>query len=145
MIDPLQISGMVKTMDFLFDEGHKILQERRERRQKDGVTSSIQDKNSLAKDEILDQPDPAAKQKLLSKKIDPNIWNANEQHVQHLMKLIEINIKKYYLAREQYTKWGDALVPAIIVNNLEEAEKGIWENAGKLKEVLADVYGKRLT
>jgi len=148
MVDPLQISVLVKAIDFLFNEGHKILQERRERRLKDNVapmsTALPQGENILAENEILRQSDLTIKQKLLSKKINLNIWNAKEEYVEHLMKLIEINTKKYYLAKEQHTKWGDALVPSIIVHNLDEAENEIRENAEKLKEALGEVYEEKI-
>ena len=48
------------------------------------------------------------------------------------------------LLREQYAKWGSALVPPIIVNNLEEAENAIADTMSKLQATLNAVYGKTI-
>jgi hypothetical protein len=48
----------------------------------------------------------------------------------------------YHLAKEQYAKWGDALVPAIIVHNLQDAENSMVETIKRLETVLAKVYKK---
>lgn len=147
-MEPLQISVLIKALDFLFDEGHSILQERRERRLKENVApmsvSVSSGENSPQKNESLNRSNLAIKQRLLNKKVNPAIWNEKEEYVQHLMNLLEINTKKYYLVKEQYTKWGDVLVPAIIMHNLEDAENGIRENIEKLKEVLGEVYEEKI-
>lgn len=144
MIEAMQVSLLSKAINFLFDEGQKIFQERRERRQKIGSkpvdSSKVENKNQENTSNIND----TSKRKLLSSNINKDIWNADEEYIQHLMKLVEINLKKYYLAKEQYAKWGDALVPSIIVNNLEEAEIGLRETAQKLKDVLENVFGEKI-
>jgi hypothetical protein len=42
MIDPLQLPILMKAIDFVFDEGRKILQERRERRQAEDAAPALQ-------------------------------------------------------------------------------------------------------
>src|SRR5512141_1853309 len=127
MIDPTQLPILLKAIDFLFDEGHKILEERRERRKKEEARPGVQ---AVTSEEVaLQKPEAAAesKQDLLESKVDEILWQNHEQEIQHLVRLLETYSSNYYLAREQYAKWGDALVPPIIVNNLREAENSMVE------------------
>jgi hypothetical protein len=62
--------------------------------------------------------------------------------VQHLVRLLETYSRNYYIAREQYAKWGSALVPPIILHNLTEAENSMMGTLKKLEGVLSKVYKK---
>jgi hypothetical protein len=55
---------------------------------------------------------------------------------------METYSRNYHLAREQYAKWGDALVPPIILHNMQDAENAIVETIKKLEIALAKVYNK---
>ena len=147
MIDPTQLPILLKAIDFVFEEGRKILEERRERRR-------LQDNESAPKDEIQVQ-EPAnevtppevretneIKQDLLASKIDEILWQNHEMEVEHLVRLLETYSRNYQHAREQYAKWGSALVPPIIVNNLREAENSILETTRQLETILSKVYKK---
>jgi hypothetical protein len=48
------------------------------------------------------------------------------------------------LAKEQYAKWGSALVPPIIVSNMNEAENSMLETIKQLETVLSKVYKKEI-
>jgi hypothetical protein len=146
MIDPIQIPILLKALDFVFEEGHKILSERRERREQQKM--EIPTQNS-------DQPEPVTgmsppdlqekaeiKQDLISTKIDEILWKNHELEVQHLVRLLETYSRNYHLASEQYAKWGSALVPPIIVHNMNEAENSVAETLKKLETVLSKVYKK---
>ena len=146
MLDPIHIPVLLKAIDFIFDEGHKILQERRERRR---LSAAVQESES---------PEPAAevtpedvqknieiKQDLLTSKVDESLWKNHELEVQHLVRLLETYSRNYYLASEQYAKWGDALVPPIIVHNMTAAENAMAETIKKLEDVLSKVYKKDIT
>ena len=50
-----------------------------------------------------------------------------------------------YITSEQYAKWGDALVPPIIVHNMTQAENSMAETLKKLEDVLSKVYKKDIT
>ncbi len=144
MIDPTQLPILLKALDFLFDEGHKLLEERRERRRKQESLPNVQ---AAAPSEIVpDGPQPPAKSKqdLLESKVDEILWHNNEQELQHLVRLLETYAGNYHLAREQYAKWGDALVPPIIVNNLKDAENSMIETLKRLETVLSKVYKKEI-
>lgn len=145
MIDPIQLPLLLKAIDFVFDEGHRILKERRERRKLN---------NNPPMDDV---PEPAGviihstpaeekeiKQSLLDSKIDEILWQDHQMETQHLVKLLETYSRNYYLAKEQYAKWGDALVPPIIVNNLQDAENSMIETIKKLEIVLSKVYKKEI-
>jgi hypothetical protein len=56
--------------------------------------------------------------------------------------LLETYSRNYQLSKEQYAKWGSALVPPIIVSNLTEAENAVLETLQKLEDTLSKVYEK---
>lgn len=143
MIDPAQLPILMKAIDFVFDEGHKILQERRERRK----TAAVSSKDVAAepeKETPLLSPEKAIvfKQDLSASKIDERLWLNHEAEVQHLMRLLETYTRNYHIVKEQYAKWGDALVPPIIAHNLTEAENAIIETKKKLEAILSKVYNR---
>lgn len=146
MIDPIQLPLLMKAIDFIFDEGRKILEERRERRRLQ--EASPQDDATDAKAPFVEAvPAEAekiveAKQDLLISKVDEIVWQNHEQEVQHLVRLLETYSRNYHLAKEQYAKWGDALVPPIIVNNLRDSENSMIETLKRLEAVLSKVYRK---
>jgi hypothetical protein len=145
MIDPTQLPILLKAIDFVFDEGRKILQERRERRK---AESTLPEKTEAepVKEIVPLEPEKAeeVKQDLLASRIDEILWQNHETEVQHLVKLLETYSRNYHLAREQYAKWGSALVPPIIVHNMTEAENSIAETIQKLEFVLSKVYQKNI-
>ena len=146
MIDPIQLPILLKALDFIFDEGHRILAERRERKrtQESALPSEIQDPSAEI---ALTDPGKAAevKQELLTSKIDEILWQNHEAEVQHLVRLLEIHSRNYYLAKELYAKWGSALVPPIIVSNMNEAENSMLETIKRLEAILSKVYEKDIT
>jgi hypothetical protein len=85
------------------------------------------------------------KKDLLASKIDDILWKNHEDEVQHLVRLLETYSRNYHLAKEQYAKWGDALVPPIIVHNLASAENSMVETIQKLETVLSKVYKKDIS
>ena len=143
MIDPIQLPILMKAIDFVFEEGRKILEERRERRKLNDTTSKSEDQEPV-KAPALPEPEKATeiKQDLLTSKIDELLWQSHEAEVQHLVRLLETHSRNYHLAGEQYAKWGSALVPPIIMHNLTDAENSMAETIKKLEIVLSKVYKK---
>jgi len=146
MIDPTQLPILLKAIDFVFDEGRKILDERRERR-KTGDSTPTSENQEPAKEmtPVQVQEKNEIKQDLITSKIDEILWQNHELEVQHLVKLLETYSRNYHLAREQYAKWGSALVPPIIVHNMTEAENSMIETIQRLESVLSKVYKKDIT
>jgi hypothetical protein len=143
MIDPTQLPILLKAIDFIFDEGHKILEERRERRKMQENSPKEQAPEPAEEVTVLEVQQPAeVKKDLLTAKIDEIRWQNNEAEVQHLVRLLETYSRNYQLSREQYAKWGSALVPPIIVSNLTEAENAVLETLQKLEDTLSKVYEK---
>ena len=145
MLETIQIPILLKAIDFVFEEGRKILEERRERRKKD---AEAQPATSALDVEVEELPPPQkiqeVKQSLVTAKIDEGIWQNHEAEVQHLVRLLEIYSRNYHLAKEQYAKWGSALVPPIIVNNMVEAENAALDTTRKLEALLGKLYDKDL-
>ena len=145
MIDPMQLPLLMKAIDFVFDEGRKILEERRERRRLQ-ETPSQNEAREQATEVVPIEPEKTfeARQDLLTSKVDELLWQNHEQEVQHLVRLLETYSRNYHLAREQYAKWGDALVPPIIVNNLRDPENSMIATIERLETVLSKVYRKEI-
>ena len=149
MLEPIQIPILLKAIDFIFDEGRKILEERRERRKMSAASSTTE---PISEPEPAPEPGPTeiqepnqAKQVLLTSKIDEILWKDHELEVQHLVRMLETYSRNYHLASEQFAKWGSALVPPIIVHNMTEAENSMVETLKKLEDVLSKVYEKDIT
>lgn len=153
MIDPIQLPLLLKALDFVFEEGRKILEERRERRKLNDVSqkNATPDEDShqietpeANKETVTSEPAEGIeiKQDLLTSKVDELLWQKYQAEVQHLVKLMETYSHNYYLAREQYAKWGNALVPPIIVHNIQDAENSMLETIKQLESVLSKVYKK---
>ena len=146
MIDPIQLPILLKAIDFVFEEGHKILAERRERRERQKMETIAQNSDELEPVKGMPPPDvqekKEIKQDLITTKVDEILWQNNELEVQHLVRLLETYSRNYHLTSEQYAKWGSALVPPIIVHNMNEAENSVAETLKKLEAVLSKVYKK---
>jgi hypothetical protein len=145
MLDPIQIPILLKAVDFVFEEGRKILEERRERRKSNeaGSKSEVQEpEKDTAQTPATVQEQVELKQDLLTSKIEDGLWQNHEQEVQHLVRLLETYSRNYHLAQEQYAKWGSALVPPIIMHNLTEAENSMLGTIKQLEAVLSKVYKK---
>ena len=154
MLDPNQLPILLKAIDFVFDEGRKILDERRERRKMNetGQSSEVQAPVDpiVEPDPVKEIPTPApeperpqeTKQDLLSSRIDEILWQSHELDVKHLVKLLETYSGNYRLAKEQYAKWGSELVPSIIVHRMTDAENSMLDTIRQLEVILSKVYKK---
>lgn len=145
MIEAIQLPILLKAIDFIFDEGRKILQERRERRQTPETTPTDEKvQENEAKEIVPLEPEQAVeiKEELSTAKVDESLWQSHEAEVQHLVRLLETYSRNYHLAKEQYAKWGSALVPPIIMHNMTEAENAMIDTIKKLEGVLSKVYKK---
>ena len=143
MIETLHIPILLKAIDFIFEEGRKILEERRERRKRQENIPQDESQDTAEGVAALEVQEQAEiKQELLISKIDEGRWRNHEAEVQHLVRLLETYTRNYQLSKEQYAKWGSALVPPIIVSNMTEAENAVLETIKKLEDTLSKVYEK---
>ena len=145
MIDVAQLPILLKAIDFIFDEGRKILEERRERRKAEAVPQDVKSPEPAEEAAPAEEQKQAdAKHELVTSRIDEIVWKDHETEVSHLVKLLETYSRNYHIAREQYAKWGSALVPPIILHNMNEAENSMLETIKKLESVLSKVYKKEI-
>ena len=150
MLETIQIPILLKAIDFVFEEGRRIFEERRARRKAEEASAQSVEtepvKESAPAEKPKEEPAPeSAKQDLIASKIDKLLWRDHEEEVQHLVRLLETYTRNYQLAKEQYAKWGSALVPPIIMHNLTETENSVVETTQKLEAVLSKVYQKDIT
>ena len=146
MLETVQIPILLKAIEFVFDEGRRILEERRERRK----TEALAQNNPTPEPEVEITPAEVQKrdeikQDLLKSKVNEILWQNHELEVKHLVKLLETYSRNYHIASEQYARWGSALVPPIIVHNMTESENAVAETLKKLEDVLSKVYEKDIT
>jgi len=147
MIDPIQIPILLKAIDFVFDEGRKILEERRERRKANESASAETKTPELEKKEIIPlEPQKAEeiKQELSTSKVDEKMWKLYEWEVEKLVGLLEIHTKNYYYYKEQFAKWGSDLAPAKLMHNITDTEDTLIETRKRLEVVLSKVYNKNI-
>ena len=150
MLDPNQLPILLKAIDFVFDEGRKILDERRERRKMNETAQNSEHQEPVepVKEISASAPEPApekqeeTKQGLLSSRIDEILWQSHEMDVKHLVKLLETYSGNYRLAKEQYAKWGSELVPSIVVHRMTDAENSMIDTIKQLEVILSKVYEK---
>jgi hypothetical protein len=145
MIDPTQLPILLKAIDFVFDEGRKILEERRERRKANAISPS--EAKEEPKELALPEPEKAEelKQDLLASKIDEILWQNHEWEIESLVKQLESHTQSYHILKEQSAKWGSVLVPPVIVIQLNEKENAVIETIERLKIILSKVYKKNVT
>ena len=143
MLDPIQVPVLLKAIDFVFDEGRKILEERRERRKmNDDPQNSESQEPAKEITPINPEKEKEIKQDLRASKIDEILWQNHEAEVKHLVRLSETYSRNYHLASEQYAKWGSELAPSIIVHRMTDAESSMLETIKQLEVILSKVYKK---
>lgn len=138
MLEAAQVSILAKAIDFIFEQGRLILQERRERRK---AAAAEHNGDSAPEEATLSLT--LSKAEALCTPIQLTVWSAREAEVKHLVSLLEIQARNYYLAKEQYARWGSALVPPVVVSNLEEAENSVSETTARLNSILSELYQER--
>ncbi|WP_415404508.1 hypothetical protein [Tateyamaria sp. SN3-11] len=146
MLEAAAVPAVLKAIDWIFGEGSKVLEERRERR-----NAQLESSEQPARDEaeLLTGSVPSdavvSRDDALAQRFSLAAWNDSEKHVEHLLSLLEIHSRNYRLAKEKYAQWGSALVPPIVVNELASAESAIAETTIDIQSVLSKVYGKKIT
>jgi hypothetical protein len=143
MLDAIQLPILLKAIDFVFDEGRKILEERRERRKQNDHPSESDEREITtvtSPTELQEKTD--FKQDLITSRVDEVLWQNHKEEIKHLVRLLETYSKNYHLTSEQYAKWGSALVPPIIVHNMEDAETSMLKTIKQLETILSKVYNK---
>jgi hypothetical protein len=146
MIDPTQLPILMKAIDFVFDEGRKILEERRERRKTSDSTPTSENQEPAKEiTSVQLQENNEIKQDLITSKIDEILWQNHELEIQHLVKMLEKHTKNYYILKEQAAQWGSALVPPVILLQIEEKGNSIMETRKQLEIVLSKIYKKDIT
>jgi hypothetical protein len=140
MIDAAATLILMKAIDFVFEDGKKILEEHMR------LTNNGQDvKNSLdvpANLDIIRSKEVALSSVAV---IEKALFGESElQEMNHLLSLLDIYKKNYYLAKEQLALHGSAYVPPVIVHNLAVAEAGVVKTTQDLQKLLSRIYGKEV-
>ena len=151
MVEAIGISLLTKAVEFLFEEGKKVLEEISTRRKEASESTEKPEEKPETKPQAEPEPklqDPdkliTSKEQALSQKIDEKVWLDSEGEIEHLLNLLDISTEKYRHSEEQYKIFGKALAPNIVRYNLKEAEKEVEETTIRLKESLRKVYGKEI-
>ena len=146
MIDPTQLPILLKAIDFIFDEGHRILEERREQRKNGDSPASTEPQEPVKEINPAEiQKNNETKQDLLASKIDEILWQNHQKEIEHLVRLLEKHTNNYYTLKEQFAEFGSAFVPPYIMSQMREKENAIMETRKQLETVLSKVYNKDIT
>lgn len=142
MIEAVMVPLVKKAVDFLFDEGVKVVTAYRERKKQAGQqTIERADERPKIDDAIAGLP--TTRDLALEKRLDEVQVERHRQTLEHLIRLQEIQSRNHHLAREQLAAWGKDLVPPVILNRLLESEEALAETTNKMREVVAAIYSSR--
>jgi len=140
MVETRTLPLLMKAVDFLFDQGAKILEARRARAaEADGDAASHQDSGEA----VVPPGDRAvivSRDDAIARRIGARRWADAEGHVEHLMELIAIHTEHYYSAEKALAKWGSDMAPPILGHRLADAETKIAELHEALRLALGEVY-----
>lgn len=152
MLDAVQIPILLKAIDFVFDEGRRILEERRERRKAETSAPTAQPSQAEEKPPAEQEAAPLApeqaeeiKKDLVTSKIDELLWRTHEDEVRSLVRQLEKHTQGYYTLKEQFAEFGSAYVPPHIVSQIRDREELILETRTRLEAVLSKIYKKDIS
>lgn len=144
MIDPTGLPILLKTLDFLFGEAQKILQERRERRAAKNITVQDSNKENPQTSNNSHSESIRSINEALSIQVSENILKNEISELEHLLRLKDTYNKRYQLAKEKISIYGTLDTPYKVLHELEEAEEGIEDVVTKLKSTLSKIYNKEI-
>lgn len=166
MIESWQAPILKSALDFLFDVGRVVLADIKRQREQKSKGDSIENQPTVSPDETLPSrphfPQPPAvnipqpvmdysppttittKDQALETVVQESILRQREAEIKHLIKLAEIYRDNYRLAIEKYAKWGDALVPPIVLHELKDSEKHLIETLARLKLIVEAILGRAI-
>ena len=111
-MDPIVTSILVQAVDFLFDEGRKILQWRREHLPA-ATNDAPSDASASGVNAQAGNIEPAehqrvvsAKDELLRQRIDEAMLANKRGEIEHLVQLMEIHTRNFRTAEQQFAMWG---------------------------------------
>ena len=135
-VEPISLVLIDKALDFLIDELHDIFSARRKRTK---ITSK-QTKQSLQKEKENRMTSKVSKKEVLSWSIDAIAYKRHEREIQSLLNQLETHCQNLNRAEEQAAKWGEALLPSIIANTIDDEEKKILDKSLRLKQLIEILY-----
>jgi hypothetical protein len=145
MLDPTTLPILLRTLDFLFGEGSKILEERRERRKSQQGQNQVEKTSKIESDaEVLSLDTIQSKEVALRQYISGTTWRNAEKKIQALLDELELYSERYHLARKQYIIAGEANVEYKVMHSLKESENGIAATTKELQDILCTIYGKKV-
>ena len=78
---------------------------------------------------------------MLPEQINQAMLARQQGEIEHLVSLMEIHTRNFRSAEQQYAKWGDALVPPIVLNNLDTEGAAVELTMRRLQTLVSEVYG----
>jgi hypothetical protein len=131
MIETSAAPLVVKAVEFLFDEGKQVLEERRVERQAEATTASLADPIHT-------------KQSALAAQIDEARLKSLEKDLAHLLHLCEIYKTNLYQTQEKYARFGSAYAPQHLLHEMNAAEEGLSDALKRLNDILSRIYGREI-
>jgi len=143
--EPIAIAALTKGIDFLFGEAGKILEERKLARQKRGENDSDEHNHNK---EAVDSNPQSVKTREELKSLQPKTLHLRDipQEVRFYLDQIHQYRENRRLLEQQAAAYGGfTYAPLIVQNQTRNAEREIYDNCQKLKQLIEEVYGYKIT
>jgi len=137
MIEVTTVIVLTKAIELLYDQVAKILLDCQQRKQPSARRSSAHSGMELQRI-IPSQADA------LQASIRQTSWLEYEAEVKHLVALLDIQSRNYWMAKEQYARWSGTTIPQIVISNLEEEGIAVTQSVTRLDMILTELIKDRL-
>ena len=133
MIEVTTVIVLTNAIELLYDQAAKILLDRQQHKQSSSAHAGLE----LLRI-IPNQTDA------LQASVRQTSWVEYEAEVKHLVALLGIQSRNYWMAKEQHERWSGSAIPQIVVSNLEEAGIAVAQSVTRLDMILTALIKDRL-
>jgi hypothetical protein len=115
----------------VYDSGRDLVKEILERRRAAAPSEDQSEIAQLSEKLSTKEPDAILHSEVMEKQV-----SKHSEYIEHLTRLFEIYQRNYQNAKEKSAMWGAALVPPIVLHELEDAEKNLVDVLEKLRSAV---------
>ena len=143
-IDPVTIPILMKVLDFFFDEGSRILEQRRKRNSAKEIASKVSEDQTEVDISVTasHEAELDAKESVLSQKISDVALKAHQKSLEHLLEMKQIYSERYDLARKKLAIAGEAEVSYKVLYEIGESERELAKVMEEIRVTLTNLVGK---
>jgi hypothetical protein len=131
MLDPLSITLISKALDFLLDEAHNLINEKRKQKESSKAIPEDLTKTKEYKDALL------------KKGVKEQLFEDSKTQLEHLIRKAQIHQKSYHLLSEQSAQFG-LYVPPHIANSRDDEKRKLVGTLIQIKEIVENILGEEI-